>query len=201
MINSVWFFMVVIGILVAGFNGRIDSVSTELILAVREAVELALGLIGVMSLWLGLMRIAERSGFIEFLARAVQPFLRLIFPEIPPRHPAMGAVVMALTAGALGLGNASTPLGLKAMKELQALNPHPEIASNAMVTFLAVETSSITILPATVLALRASAGSADPAEIIGPTIIVSLVGTIAGVLAAKILERLPAYRIDPPHRN
>lgn len=200
MINSVWFVMVVAGILVGGINGRSENITTELILAVREAVELALGLIGVMSLWLGLMRIAERSGFVELLSRIVQPFLRRIFPEIPPGHPAMGAVVMALTAGALGLGNASTPLGLKAMKELQSLNPHPEIASNSMVTFLAVETSSITILPATVIALRAAAGSSDPTEIIGPTLVVSLMGTIAGIVAAKVMERLPAYRTDdtPP---
>ncbi|HDH57267.1 MAG TPA: nucleoside recognition protein, partial [Bacteroidetes bacterium] len=153
--------------------------------------------IGIMAFWLGLMRLAEEAGLVRFLARVLKPILRPLFPDIPSGDPALGAIVANLAANILGLGNSATALGLKAMIELQRLNPRKKTASNAMCTFLAINTSSVTLIPATVIAIRASAGSANPAEVIGVIILATSVSTIVAVAAVKILERLPVFRRLP----
>ena len=164
--------------------------------AAGTAVEIALGLIGIMALWLGVMKVAEEAGLILLLARAVRPITVRLFPDIPHDHPAVGAMLMNISANMLGLGNAATPFGLKAMEELNKVNPRAGTASNAMCTFLAMNTSCITLIPATAIAVRVAAGSMNPAAIIGTTFLASLAATIAGVSAAKILQRLRWYRVE-----
>lgn len=196
MINVIWLAFIIIGILVAGLTGNIEAVTDAAISNADTAVNLSLGLIGVMTLWLGIMKIAEEAGLVRALSRGLKPILKPLFPDVPTDHPAMGAIVMNLAANILGLGNAATPLGLKAMKELQEINPIKDTASNAMVTFLAINTSSVTLVASTVIAYRNSAGSANQTEIIGPTIVATLASTVAAVIAVKILQKMPAFRIN-----
>jgi spore maturation protein A len=158
------------------------------------AVTIAIGLIGIMALWLGVMKVAEEAGLLHILTRALAPVTKRIFPEVPPDHPAVGAIIMNIAANMLGLSNAATPMGLKAMEELNKLNPKPGTATNAMVTFLAINTGGLILIPATAIAVRAAAGSANPGIIIGTSIVGAGCATIAGVLASKILQRLPRYK-------
>lgn len=197
MINLVWFLLLAVGIIVGAVTGNIDAVTDAAINNARTAVDISLGLIGVMALWLGIMKIAEDSGLIKFIARALRFIMIPLFPDVPADHPAMGAMIMNMAANVLGLGNAATPLGLKAMQELQDLNPHKDTASNAMVTFLAINTSSVTLIPASVIAIRVAAGSANPTEIIGPTIVATIASTIAAIIAVKLLQKLPVFQIKP----
>ncbi|MBX2976848.1 MAG: spore maturation protein [Ignavibacteriaceae bacterium] len=157
----------------------------------ETAVNIALGLIGVMALWLGVMKIAEEAGLITYIARALKPITKFLFPEVPSEHPAMGAMIMNISANFLGLGNAATPFGLKAMEELDKLNPNKGTATNAMCTFLAVNTAGMTLIPATAIAIRASAGSSEPAVIIGTALFGSTCATITGITVAKIMEKFP----------
>jgi spore maturation protein SpmA len=154
------------------------------------AVNIALGLIGVMALWLGIMKIAESAGLISLIASWLKPFTKRLFPEVPPEHPAMGAMIMNMSANMLGLGNAATPFGLKAMEELDSLNPNKGTATNSMVTFLAINTAGMTLIPASAIAIRAASGSSDPAIIIGTSLFGSFCATVAGILAAKLLENI-----------
>ena len=158
------------------------------------AVTIAIGLIGIMALWLGVMKVAEEAGFLKIVARVLAPVMRRLFPDVPADHPAASAMIMNIAANMLGLSNAATPLGLKAMEELNKLSPKAGTATNAMCTFLAINTGGLILIPATALAVRAAAGSANPGIIIGTSIIGALCATIAGVLAAKILEKLPRFR-------
>jgi spore maturation protein A len=158
------------------------------------AVTIAIGLIGIMALWLGVMKVAEEAGILKIVTRALTPLTRRLFPDIPSDHPAVGAIIMNIAANMLGLSNAATPMGLKAMEELNKLNPRAGVATNAMITFLAINTGGLILIPATAIAVRAAAGSANPGIIIGTSIVGAGVATIAGVAASKILQRLPRYR-------
>src|SRR5258708_23476659 len=153
-------------------------------------VKTSLHLIGFCAFWLGIMRLAECAGLVTLFARGLRPILRWLFPEVPPEHPAMGSMVLNIAAGILGLGNAATPLGLRAMKDLETLNPRPGTATNAMCTFLAINTSSIQLIPVTAIAILAANGSANPSAIVGPSIMATTCAAISGVTMAKILERL-----------
>jgi len=195
MINVIWFSLIAIGVVVGALNGNILAVTDAAINSAKTAVEISIGLIGVMALWLGIMKIAEESGLIKSLAKALKFIMVPLFPEVPADHPAMGAMIMNIAANVLGLGNAATPLGLKAMQELQTLNPTEDTATNAMVTFLAINTSSVTLIPASVIAIRAAAGSANAAEIIGPTIVATAASTIAAIIAVKMLQKLPRFQM------
>jgi len=175
---------------------KIKEVTTSILDYSETAVKIALGLIGIMALWLGIMKIAEESGLINHLARGLKPITRLLFPDVPGDHPAMGAMIMNISANFLGLGNAATPFGLKAMEELDKLNPEKGTATNSMCTFLAINTAGMTLIPATAIALRASAGSAEPAIIIGTSLVGSTCATIVGVSTAKILEKFPITKND-----
>jgi spore maturation protein A len=152
-------------------------------------VTIAIGLVGIMTLWLGMMRVAEASGLVSIVGRALSPLIRLLFPEVPPGHPAAGAIVLALAANMLGLNNAATPLGIKAMEELQVLNPDKETATNGMVTLMAVTTSGVQLIPATMIGVLAAAGSINPTAIIAPTLVATFIGTVAAVVAARLLQR------------
>ncbi|ADC71024.1 nucleoside recognition domain protein [Thioalkalivibrio sp. K90mix] len=175
-----------------------QALSEGAIDAAGSAVELALGLVGVMALFLGLMKIAEAGGLLTVLARLLRPLMVRLFPSVPPEHPAMGAMILNFSANILGLGNAATPFGIRAMQELDKLNPHPGTATNAMALFLAINTSSITLLPTGVIALRASLGSEAPAAILPTTLFATLFATIAGITSALILQRY--FRSPPPTR-
>ena len=194
MINYIWCGMIIIGIIVGTITGNIEAVSTAAIEWAETAVELSLGLIGVMALWLGLMKIAEEAGIVRGMGLLVKPIMVRLFPEVPADHPAMGSIVANMAANFFGLGNAATPLGIKAMQELQDLNENKEEASNAMVMFLAINTSSVTLISSSTIAYRSAAGAANPADIIGPTIVATIVSTAVAIIACKVLEKLPKYQ-------
>jgi len=160
----------------------------------KIAVELAIGLIGIMTLWLGVMKIAEQSGLITKLAVFLKPVMTRLFPDVPADHPAMGAMIMNISANMLGLANAATPLGLKAMEELNKLNRKLGTATDAMCTFLVINTSNVQLIPATVIAIRAAAGSSNPTEILGPVIVATTVSTVVGVITVKLLARLQIFK-------
>lgn len=160
------------------------------------AVNIALGLIGIMAMWLGVMKVAEEAGLIKIIAKALKPVTKFLFPDVPADHPAMGAMIMNISANMLGLGNAATPFGIKAMEELEKINPNKGVASNTMCTFLTVNTAGLTLIPATAIAVRAAAGSSDPAIIIGTSIFGASCATITGITAAKILEKFPLKNIN-----
>ena len=189
MLNYIWFGLMAIALIVAAINGTADAVTKAAVDSATSAVQIAIGLVGIMTLWLGIMRIAEAAGLVSLVGRALRPLLGWLFPEVPPGHPAGGAVVLALAANVLGLNNAATPLGIKAMEELQALNPDKDVATNAMVTFMAVTTSGVQLIPATMIGVLAAAGSISPTAIIAPTILATFIGTVAAVIAARFLQR------------
>ena len=196
MLNYVWFALIAISFVVGAFTGKIDAVTEAAISSAELAVELAIGLVGIMALWLGMMKIAEESGLINVIAKVVRPITLWLFPDVPPDHPAIGSIVLNMSANILGLGNAATPLGLKAMQELQELNDSEDTATNAMCTFLAINTSSVQlILPATVVALMGVASS----QLFVTTIIATSFSTIAGLIAVKTLAKLPAFAL--PQNN
>lgn len=178
MINLIWAAFLLIGIIYAAINGNIDIITKSVIDAAESSVTLSFKLIGVMCLWLGLMKIAEKAGVVKIITKILHPIMKHVFRNIPENHPAMGAIIMTISANMLGLGNAVTPLGIKAMQEMQSLNGNKAIATPSMCTFLAICTTGFTIVPATVIALRSAAGSSSPEEIVGVTIVVSLFTTI-----------------------
>ena len=196
MLNYIWFGMMFIAVIVGILTGNIDAVTQAAIDMAKTAVEIAIGLIGIMALWLGTMKIAEESGLIRIIARAIRPITIRLFPDVPEDHPAIGSIILNMAANLLGLGNAATPLGLKAMEELQDLNPEKETATNAMCTFLAINTSSVQlILPATVVALMGAAAN----QIFITTILATGLSTIAAIIAVRFLERLK--RFEMPNGN
>ena len=198
MLNYIWFGLMAIALVVAAINGTADAVTKAAVDSASSAVQISIGLIGIMTLWLGIMRVAEAAGLVSLVGRALSPLLRWLFPEVPQGHRAGGAVVLALAANLLGLNNAATPLGIKAMEELQALNPDKDTASNAMVTFMAVTTSGVQLIPATMIGVLAAAGSNSPTAIIAPTIGATFIGTIAAVITARLLQ--PFYSQTPNPR-
>ncbi len=189
MLNYIWFGLLVFGLLIGIFNGRIEQVSQAALESARNAVELSIALLGIMCLWTGMMNIAKKSGVINMVAKAARPLLRVLFPDVPGNHPALESIVMNLSANFLGLGNAATPLGLKAMKDLDSLNRHKGTATDAMCMFLILNTAAFQLIPAQIIAIRSSMGSANPAEIILPIWITSLCTNAAGIISVKILSR------------
>ena len=190
--------MIFISVIVGTINGRIDAVTESAIQMSKTAVEIAIGLIGIMALWLGTMKIAEKSGLIGLIAGALKPITIRLFPDIPQDHPAIGSIVLNMAANMLGLGNAATPLGLKAMEELQELNQEKDTASNAMCTFLAINTSSIQlILPATVVGLMGAASN----QIFITTIITTSLSTAAAIIAVKTMEKMSIFNYQSRKNN
>ncbi len=189
MIGYLWAALICISVLVAALRGDMAVITPAIFKAAERGVTVALGLIGTMTFWLGIMKLIESSGIMELLNRLLRPLARLIFPRIPAGHPAMNAILMNLSANVLGLGNAATPFGIKAMEEMQKINPQGGRATDEMCTFLAINTSSITLIPTTVMALRAAGGAANPADIIGATILATLCSTAVALLADRMLRR------------
>lgn len=193
-IHAIWVALLAGGVAVAAATGRVAALTEPAMHGARLAVETVLGLLGIVTLWLGMARVAQAAGLIELLARALAPVVRPLFPSIPDGHPALGAILMNLSANLLGLGHAATPFGLKAMQELQRLNGGRAVASDAMCTFLAINTSSVTLLPATVIALRAASGSADPAAIVPTTLLATTCSTLTAVAVDLWFRRRAARR-------
>jgi len=197
-LNYIWLALVVGAVLLGGATGQLKEVTTAAFDACKTAVmTIALPLAGVMALWLGIMRLAEKSGLMHALARLLRPLMTRIFPDVPPEHPAMGSMIMNMAANMLGLANAATPLGLRAMQDLEKLNPRPGTATNAMCTFLALNTSSVQLIPASAVAILAAAGSVQPTAIIGTALVATICSTLAGLVSVKALEKLPFYRLPP----
>ena len=196
MLNYIWLGLMVLAVLIGGFTDNLKAVADQSFEMANYAVmKTALPLVGVMALWLGMMRLAERAGLVALLARILRPLMVRLFPEVPPEHPAMGSMLLNIAAGILGLGNAGTPLGLRAMEDLETLNPHPGTATNAMCTFLAINTSSIQLIPATAIAILAANGSSNPTAIVGTSIMATSCAAVAGVASAKLLQRLPLFYV------
>lgn len=179
----------ILGLGVTAELAPMQALTGAIIDSAGSAVQLAIGLIGVMALFLGVMKVAESAGLLVTIARLVRPLMARLFPEVPPEHPAMGAMILNISANILGLGNAATPFGIRAMQELDRLNPFKGTASNAMVLFLAINTSSVTLLPTGVISLRAAAGSADPAGIVPTTLFATICSTTVAIVMAKLTQR------------
>jgi spore maturation protein SpmA len=195
MLNWIWLGFILVAVFVGGWNGKFPQMTSGAFETAESAVmKIALPLVGLMAIWLGIMRLAERSGLVQLIARALQPLMRRLFPDVPRDHPAMGAMVMNMAANMLGLGNAATPLGLRAMAHLERLNPVPGTATNAMCTFLAVNTASIQLVPTTAISLLAVAGSKNPTAIVLTAFLATCCAAFSGVAAVKLLENLPFFR-------
>jgi len=197
-LNAFWFGLMVGAVLYAAFNGRMGDVSLAFFESAKAAIHLVIGLAGAMIFMLGLMRIASEGGLLALLTRGLRPILRRLFPQVPAEHPAMGAMIMNLASNMLGLGNAATPFGLKAMKELARLSPHPGVATDSMVLFLCINATSVVLMaPTGTMALRSAAGSTAPAAIWVPTLIATACSTLTAVTAFYLLRRLPRFAPPP----
>ncbi len=199
MLNYIWLALVLLAVAIGGWNDRLKDVTDGAFDGAKTAVTIALGLIGVMALWLGVMRLAERAGLVQKIARGLRPLTRRLFPDVPADHPAMGSMLMNMAANMLGLGNAATPLGLRAMRDLETLNPHPGTATNAMCTFLAINTSSVQLIPTTAIAILVAAGSHRPTAIVGTALLATLCAATVAIVSVKLLEKLPWFQVgDAP---
>ena len=197
--SVIWVLLLVASVAAAAATGRGAALPGAIAESASGAVTLSLGLVGILALWMGLMKVAEAAGVVRAVGRLARPVLRRLFPTVPDDSPAMGAMVMNISANMLGLGNAATPFGIRAMEELERVNPHPGTATDAQALFCALNTASIQLIPATVIALRASAGARQPADVIGATLLASACATVAAVLAARGLRHLHGIpRHGPP---
>ncbi len=188
--NWIWLGLLVLSVVTAALNGTMEAVTQASVDSAKSAVTLAFGLVGVMAFWLGLMRIVQDGGLLHSLARLLRPVMVRLFPDVPSDHPAMSAMIMNMASNMLGLGNAATPFGIKAMQELDRLNLQPGVATNAMALFLAINTSNVALAPLGVIALRASLGSTDAAGIWLTTLLATSFSTLVGITAAKLLQRV-----------
>jgi spore maturation protein A len=185
MVNWIWMGMIVFSVLFGAANGKMEQIAEAAFGGAQTGVTVCLGLVSILVFWMGLMRIAEDAGLVRKLSRLLAPIVRRLFPDVPSEHPAMGYILSNMSANLLGLGNAATPMGIKAMQELQKLNPAPSTATPAMCTLLALNTASLTIVPTTMIAIRMNFGSLHPAEIVAPTLLATLVSTGAAIVADR----------------
>ena len=189
MLNYIWGAMIIISLVTSLFTGRVEETAAAAAQGAGAAIESCISLLGIMCLWTGLAKIGERAGLVKVFARILRPFTRLIFPRLDADSPAMGAIVMNIVANLLGMGNAATPLGIKAIKELNELNKHKRISSDEMCMFVVINTASIQLLPATLISMRQTYGSGNAGEVIVPVWIVSVCALTVGICASKFLER------------
>ncbi|CAN5730587.1 hypothetical protein BH11VER1_BH11VER1_27590 [soil metagenome] len=198
MLNYVWSFLILTGLVAGAIFGRLGLVVSSVFDVCKAVViDIALPLAGTMMLWLGILRVMEKAGLTEVMARLLSPILRRLFPEVPVNHPAMGAMTMNIAANMLGLGNSATPLGLKAMGHLQELNPNKQSASNAMCMFLAMNTAGFTLIPMSAINYLNAGGIKNPYVVIAPTLIATTIATLVGIMAVKLLQGLPMFRVTP----
>jgi spore maturation protein A len=197
MLNIIWLGMLITAVIVGAVQGQLDAVVQAVTDSAKQGFDIALHLVGIMSLWLGIMNIASESGLVTRLARLMQPLMSRLFPDVPADHPAMGAMIMNISANVLGLANAATPFGLQAMKELQRLNQNAHAASNAMCTFLAINTSSVQLIPVTAIAYLSANGATHPTDIIFTALLATIASTVVAIIAVKTMERWRCFRVLP----
>lgn len=188
--NYIFYFLIVISLIAGAINGKLSDVVNSILTGAELSVKIAFSLIGIMAFWLGMMRIAEKSGLIRLIAKMIRPITKRLFNEIPQESPALGNIALSFSANALGLANAATPIGLKVMEELQEENKQKDTASNSMCMFLAMCTAGFQIVPATVIAILVGAGAKNPTEIIAPTMIVTSIAFVSAILVAKLFSKL-----------
>lgn len=196
MLNYIWLFFILSALIFGAINGRIEDVTAAAFDSAAKAVTLAIGLVGLMAFWLGIMKVAEESELITLLSKLVKPVAIRLFPDIPSDHPAIGSMVMNISANMLGLGNAATPLGIKAMEDLNKLNEHKGVATNAMCTFLAINTSSVQLIPIMAIAVLKEYNYTNPTQIIGATLFATTISTIVALVSVKLLEKLPVFSVE-----
>ena len=182
MVNIIWLALIIIGFFTAAIQGNLEAVNLAIFDGAKAGVTISFGLISILVFWLGMMKIAESAGLLKIISRILQPFVAWLFPEVPKNHPALGYIVSNMTANLFGLGNAATPMGIKAMQELQLLNPTKDQASASMSTLLAINTSGLTLIPTTVIAIRMTYSSANPTEIVGTTILATIFSTFSAII-------------------
>jgi len=188
--NYIWYFLIIASIIVGAYTGRLSDVVNSILSGAQSAIQVIIAITGIMVFWLGIMKIAQKSGIVEFISKLLKPVAKWLFPEVPPENDAIGDIAMNFSANALGLANAATPIGIKAMEELQKLNKDKDSASDAMCTFLGMNTAGFQLVPATAIAVLAANGAKNPTEIIIPTIIVTGISFIVAVSTAKLLKRV-----------
>lgn len=187
--NYIFYFLIVISIIIGAVNGRLSDVVNSILTGAELSVKIAFSLIGIMAFWLGMMKIAEKCGLINIIAKIIKPITKRLFNEIPENSPAIGDIAMSLSANAFGLANAATPIGIKAMEELQKQNTDKTSASNAMCMFLAMNTAGFQLIPATVIAVLIGIGYKNPTEIIAPTLLVTSIAFVSAIILAKIFQK------------
>ncbi len=190
MINIIWFLFIILGIVYGIITGNIDDINSEIVTSAKKSLDIFLGILPTIVLWIGIMTIATDSGLLNKISNFLYPFLRKLFPEIPKNHESLGYISSNITANILGLGNAATPFGLKAMKSLQKLNNESVVASKSMTTFILLNTSGLTLLPTTIISLRSINGSTNPTAVIIPTIIVTIISTISAIVLDKLFNKV-----------
>lgn len=195
MVNYFWIFMCVCGIIYAFINGTIDQVNIAIFESAKESVSICIGLISVLVFWLGIMKVAEDSGLLEKTSKLFFPFVRVIFPEVPKEHPALGYILSNMIANMFGLGNAATPLGIKAMEELNELNKGNDSPSRSMTTFIALNTAGLTILPTTVIVIRMNNQAQNPTEIIGFVFIATAISTFLTLILDRYLHNISVKKM------
>lgn len=188
--NYIWFFIIIISVISAAITGKIDETVSAIWVGTQKAVEVTLYLAGIMAFWLGVMKIAEKSGMVDFIAKLIMPLAKKLFPDVPENNGAIGDIAMNISANAFGLSNAATPIGIKAMEKLQKLNKDKSSASNAMCTLLAMNTAGFQLVPATVIAILMACGSKNPTVIVVPTLIVTTIAFVSAIVIVKVLEKL-----------
>ncbi|MBE7703043.1 MAG: hypothetical protein E7Z89_03220 [Cyanobacteria bacterium SIG28] len=192
--NYIFFFLIAISIIAGFVNNTMEAMVTGMLEGCNVAIKVAFSLIGIMAFWLGIMRIAEKSGFVKFISKLIFPLIKPLFKDVPQNSPAFGDIAMSLSANALGLTNAATPIGLKVMKDLQELNPDKEVATDGMCMFLAMNTAGFQLIPATVIAILVGLGAKNPTEIILPTLIVTFLTFIFAILICLMLKKISSIR-------
>ncbi|MCH9769836.1 MAG: nucleoside recognition protein [Gammaproteobacteria bacterium] len=201
MLNFIWIALMLAAVLIGTINHTLTQVVTAVTSSAKLAVTIALSLLGIMTFWLGVMKIAEDAGFITVIARLLKPVMRKLFPDVPTQHPAMKAMLMNITANVFGLANAATPFGLRAMQQLEKLNPNPGVATHSMCLFLAINTSSVQLIPATAIAILSANGDTNPTAIILPTLIATSCSTIVAIVSAKLFAKLKFFQLKPTEEN
>ena len=193
--NYIFYFLIVISIIVGALNGKLQDVTNAVMTGAELSVKVAFSLIGIMAFWLGIMKIAQKSGIIDWIAKVLKPITKILFNEIPPESPAVGDIAMNFTANAFGLSNAATPFGLKAMEELQGVNEDKDSASNSMCLLLGMNTAGFQLIPTTVLAVLVGIGYKNPTEIIAPTLIVTTIAFVSAIILSKMFQKIWAPQV------
>ncbi len=200
--NYIWYFLIIISIIFAAFNATLDEVTKAIFSGCELSIKIGLTLTAIMTFWLGIMKIAEKSGIVEFVSKLLTPVTGKIFPEVPRNNPVIGDIAMNFSANALGLANAATPMGIKAMQGLQKINKDKNSASNSMCTLLAMNTAGFQLIPATVLAILAANGCKNPTEIIVPTLIVTSVAFVSAIVMARLFQTVfPPQKVEMEDKN